>query len=223
MKPGELASALIANTRAYAAQKNAIHELAWQQTSLPKAAVLVALLPSSDQPRVILTLRSHKLTAHPGEVALPGGKAEASDKSPINTALREAEEEIGLFRDHLCDDFCLLKPIISRYGMIVFPVISTLKTSFVPTESHAEVLEVFMVPLDAFLSRQDHVTVHISNQRRADEDLFVQHEFYYRGYRIWALTAHVLICAASVVHGREPDFSFDYSLYSKSSMRKSKL
>lgn len=60
------------------------------------AAVLVLLTMVDEELHVILTTRSNQVRTHPGEVAFPGGIREPSDRSPIETALREAYEEIGL-------------------------------------------------------------------------------------------------------------------------------
>mgnify|MGYP001322221038 CR=1 FL=1 len=65
------------------------------KSDLPKAAVLIALT-DEENPEVIYTLRSNKVSSHQGEVSFPGGMQEESDTSLIITALRESEEEIGL-------------------------------------------------------------------------------------------------------------------------------
>ena len=62
------------------------------------AAVLVALLARPAEPTVLLTRRSAHLRDHAGQVSLPGGRMEPEDRSPEDTALREAEEEVGLER-----------------------------------------------------------------------------------------------------------------------------
>eukprot|EP01045_Picozoa_sp_COSAG04_P032624 COSAG04_NODE_6458_length_1322_cov_1.807850_1_plen_120_part_01 len=66
------------------------------------AAVLVPLvIDSAGELLVLLTLRTRRLKRHSGEVALPGGKRDASDDGDVGTALREAREEIGLQPDVL--------------------------------------------------------------------------------------------------------------------------
>ena len=66
---------------------------------LSKAGVLVGIcFPQQGEPSVLLTKRASHLTNHPGQVAFPGGKFELQDSTLTNTALREAEEEIGLDR-----------------------------------------------------------------------------------------------------------------------------
>ena len=61
------------------------------------AAVLVPVVERAE-PMVLLTLRTPDLKSHSGQIAFPGGKIDASDASPLDAALREADEEIGLDR-----------------------------------------------------------------------------------------------------------------------------
>jgi len=61
-----------------------------------RASALVVLLAGPEGPRVALTRRSAELSAHAGEISLPGGRPEVGDRDSLATALREAEEEIGL-------------------------------------------------------------------------------------------------------------------------------
>ena len=68
---------------------------------LRDAAVLIPITSSPDGLNVILTKRSNNLKHHPGQIALPGGKVEKSDKDVIETALREAYEEIGLLKNNV--------------------------------------------------------------------------------------------------------------------------
>lgn len=60
------------------------------------AAVLVPLLTSDGDLRVLLTRRSEQLAKHAGEYSFPGGRPEPSDASPVHTALRETHEEVGI-------------------------------------------------------------------------------------------------------------------------------
>ena len=66
-----------------------------------RAAVLVPLVERADGWFVVLTLRSADLADHAGQISLPGGRIEPEDVSPMDAALREAEEEIGLSRDYV--------------------------------------------------------------------------------------------------------------------------
>ena len=72
-----------------------------QQQPIRAAAVLIAIVLHESGPTLLLTQRNADLTDHPGQISFPGGRVEASDASPVETALRETEEEIGLSRRHV--------------------------------------------------------------------------------------------------------------------------
>lgn len=60
------------------------------------SAVLMLFAEGSDGPDLLLTERSHDLRSHPGQLSFPGGSADPGDTGPVDTALREASEEVGL-------------------------------------------------------------------------------------------------------------------------------
>ena len=78
----------------------------------------------TDSCSVILTQRSQEVATHKGQVSFPGGKAEPSEKTPQDTALREIEEEIHLPSHHL-KVHGVLKPLPSLWGLTVWPVVMT--------------------------------------------------------------------------------------------------
>ena len=105
------------------------------------AAVLVALL-DLPEPEVVLTRRAEHLPQHPGQVSFPGGAAEAGDSSAVQTALREAHEEIGLPAEVTTPiGFLDRMDTISDYR--VLPVVALVKppVRWIPDER--EVAEVF--------------------------------------------------------------------------------
>ncbi|THG97679.1 hypothetical protein EW145_g7568 [Phellinidium pouzarii] len=119
------------------------------------ASVLVLLYEKEGQIRVLLTTRSKGLRSHPGQTALPGGKHDASDVDSIDTAFREANEEVGLPRNlpsiHV---LCVLRPFLSQYGLIVAPVVGLLTDLAVLdtlTPCEGEVDAIFEHPLEAIL------------------------------------------------------------------------
>ncbi|KAJ3004802.1 hypothetical protein HKX48_001038 [Thoreauomyces humboldtii] len=173
-----------------------------------RAAVLVGLVIDPDTQRldVWLTLRSSKLRKHAGEVSLPGGRYEVSDLDLITTALRETEEEIGLDRNHV-DCVGCLPPFPSRFLLMVTPVVGIIPSWFLPTDiSLDEVAACFKVPLEQFLREENH---------SSSDGPFLDHPYRIhffdwttgdQTYRIWGLTAEILIRAATIAYGREPDF-----------------
>lgn len=115
------------------------------------AAVLVPLYEDEEgEVQVVLTQRSAKMKTHSGEVCLPGGKRDPEDVSDIETALREAQEELGLEPTDV-EVLCQLPPLLSKHMLSVTPVVARIPpgTRFVPNPSEVEA--VFHMPLRAFL------------------------------------------------------------------------
>ncbi|KAG7522167.1 peroxisomal coenzyme A diphosphatase NUDT7 [Solea senegalensis] len=126
---------------------------------LPKASVLIPLLVKNGEVCTLMTLRSLEMRTHAGDVCFPGGRRDPSDRDEVDTALREAEEEIGLPPDGV-QVVCKLLPIINKRGLLVTPVVGFIEESFCPRPNPAEVSAVFTVPLDFFTTKQDHSDVH---------------------------------------------------------------
>lgn len=182
---------------------------------LPRAAVLVALGEidaTTGSPWALLTVRSKNLSLHPGEVSFAGGKAEPGDESPVSTALREAREEIGLPPESV-KVLTMLTPIVSRLGMLVYPVVALIPPDFEPEVNVDEVSKVFWVPLKFFLNSANHQARGLPIPGRTEP--WVQHEFQYENHRIWGLTANILIQVASIAFNEQPQFPFNYCPYTQ--------
>ena len=113
---------------------------------LRPAAVLVALMQDERGPQLILTRRSAALKHHPGQIAFPGGKIDAGDEGPVDAALREAEEEIGLRRSNV-EILGALPPHETVTGFTVTPILARIREPFLWRPERGEVDEVFAVPL----------------------------------------------------------------------------
>lgn len=97
-----------------------------------RAAVLIPLfIDSNGILSVMLTLRSKFLRTHAGEVAFPGGKQDLEDPSLVFTALREAQEEIGLAPTDV-QVLKVLSPALSKNNILVTPVIGLIPSTFEP-------------------------------------------------------------------------------------------
>jgi 8-oxo-dGTP pyrophosphatase MutT (NUDIX family) len=106
---------------------------------LRHAAVLAVILDwDADEPRLLLIERSEKLPSHAGQLAFPGGKPEAGDDSLLATALREANEEVGLTRDGLTV-LGRLKPVPTPTGFMIVPFVARAPDDFVPQRCSPEV------------------------------------------------------------------------------------
>jgi 8-oxo-dGTP pyrophosphatase MutT (NUDIX family) len=150
------------------------------------AAVLVPIV-DRPEPTVLLTQRSQHLPDHAGQISFPGGKIDAGDASPLASALREAEEEIGLDRGHV-EPLGYLDLYMTTRGFRIVPVIARVTPGFALTLNTGEVDSAFEVPL-AFVLDQANVQRH-----SRDWDGLTRH--YYAitfGERyIWGVTAGIL-------------------------------
>ncbi|CAM0957382.1 unnamed protein product [Alopecurus aequalis] len=173
------------------------------------AAVLVCIFedPSGD-PRVILTKRASSLNSHSGEVSLPGGKVDEGDADVKTTALREAQEEIGL-DPALVSVVTVLEPFLSKNGLDVTPVIGILSDRglFNPVLNKDEVEEIFDAPLEMFLKDDNRTTRERNWMGMTIPVQFFDYETEGKKYVIWGLTAHILTRAAAVVLQRQPSFA----------------
>ncbi|CAI5664466.1 peroxisomal coenzyme A diphosphatase NUDT7 isoform X2 [Oreochromis niloticus] len=177
---------------------------------LPRASVLIPLFVRSGRLYTLMTLRSKELRTSAGEVCFPGGKRDPSDHDDVDTALREAEEEIGLSPDDV-QVVCTLFPIINKTGLLVTPVVGFIEESFCPSPNPAEVSAVFTVPLDFFTSKEDH---HSTYGVVGMSGLL--HSFYFvdtdsgSQYHIWGLTALLAILVAVLALKKKPEFEVGF-------------
>ena len=114
-----------------------------------RAAVLIPLVRRPDGLTILLTMRTDHLSSHAGQVSFPGGRSEPFDGSPVATALRETEEEVGLARQHVEVLGCL-PDYLTGTGYQVTPVVGLVTPPFELRADPSEVAEIFEVPL-AFL------------------------------------------------------------------------
>jgi 8-oxo-dGTP pyrophosphatase MutT (NUDIX family) len=160
---------------------------------LRDAAVLVALMPSPSGAKLVLTKRSSELKHHPGQIAFPGGKRDG-DETLQTTALREAEEEIGLDRKQVR----LIGTLPTHETVTSFqvtPQVGVIDGIFNSVAEIGEVAEVFTVPLSHVLNPENYVIEgrHWRGQRR---QYFVVP---YGPYYIWGATARMLRSLADQV------------------------
>ena len=152
------------------------------------AAVLVPLVERPGGHTVLLTRRTDHLHDHPGQVCFPGGRLDDTDRGPIDAALRETSEEIGLRRE-----FIEVAGVLDGYetvtGYGVTPVVAFVRPGFDLALDAFEVAEAFEVPLAFFLdgaSRRIH-----SGTRSGRRRYF--YAFEYEGRNIWGATAGMLV------------------------------
>ncbi len=155
---------------------------------LKKAAVLIGLIENPDTGlQVLLTKRSSHLKHHPSQISFPGGKAELDDKSLVETALREAYEEIGLAPQAVTVIGQLPHyEVISGYQ--VTPIVGIIDHQQTYQQDENEVAEIFQAPLQHFLQRNNHHCFRVYRNGR-----YLNIHFYpYKHYNIWGATAAML-------------------------------
>jgi len=139
---------------------------------------------------VILTVRSARLNDHAGQISFPGGRAEPGDAGAVQTALREAREEIGL--DPARTEVLGTLPAyttISSYQ--VTPVVALVQPGTPLTADPLEVDETFDVPLAFLMDGANHQR-RIVLQEPAPRYLYAMEYFGRRRYLIWGATAAML-------------------------------
>jgi 8-oxo-dGTP pyrophosphatase MutT (NUDIX family) len=158
------------------------------------AAVLLPLIERAE-PTLLFTRRTAHLARHSGQVSFPGGRGEAADISPVETALRETFEETGIAPD-LVTVAGYLDHCLTGTGIDVQPVVGVVKPGFVLAPDAAEVAEVFEVPL-AFL-------LDPANRRQESREmggrLRTYHAYTYKGHEIWGATAAIILGLAMRLH-----------------------
>jgi 8-oxo-dGTP pyrophosphatase MutT (NUDIX family) len=150
------------------------------------AAVLIPVI-NHCEPTVLLTQRAQHLSDHAGQVSFPGGKIDKGDASPLDSALREAEEEIGLDRAHVTP-LGYLDLYLTTLGYRIVPVISRVEPPFKLTLNTGEVDAAFEVPLN-FLMNLNNVERHARDWQGITRHYYV---ITFGERTIWGVTAGIL-------------------------------
>ncbi|EYC44501.1 hypothetical protein Y032_0459g1833 [Ancylostoma ceylanicum] len=161
------------------------------------AGVLILLDGTPDEYRVFLCIRSEELRRHPGEVCFPGGMRDGGENMQ-ETAMREAEEEVGLLRD----DFILLGSLPSfraRFGVLIHPTVALLRRPFFPRLNVHEVQDTFWMPLERFLDDSVHMSFVVDNK-------YAVHSFSFEEAHTFGVTALMCIVTAIGVLQKMPSF-----------------
>jgi 8-oxo-dGTP pyrophosphatase MutT (NUDIX family) len=163
------------------------HERMIRTAPLRDAAVLIPVIDHGREASVLLTKRAETLRAHTGQVAFPGGRIDPEDASPVETALREAEEEVGLSRLHV-DVVGRMPDYVSGSGYRIAPVLAVVRQGFDLTINHDEVDAAFEVPLAFLMDPRNHA----QQSRDFGGQSWVYYDMPYGGQRIWGVTAGII-------------------------------
>ncbi len=150
------------------------------------AAVLVPII-ARPEPTVLLTLRTTSMPNHAGQISFPGGTTDETDIEPLDTALREAREEIGL-EPLQVEPLGYLDVYRSGTGFLITPVVALVAPDPSLVLNASEVESVFEVPLGFLMDPKNHsIEARLAGGRERLFYAMPHHDRY-----IWGITAGIL-------------------------------
>ncbi|MBN05254.1 MAG: CoA pyrophosphatase [Ponticaulis sp.] len=155
--------------------------------NLRDAGVLIGIVDRGGELNVVLTERPKTMAKHPGQVAFPGGKVDPHDECPVDAALREANEEVGVEPEEVT----LMGRsglYLTRTGFRITPVVGLLPPDFVAKPDPHEVDDVFETPLSFLMNPANHEEKSVEWKGRRHRYFEMPHN----GHYIWGVTAGVI-------------------------------
>ncbi|MBU75092.1 MAG: CoA pyrophosphatase [Rhodospirillaceae bacterium] len=163
------------------------------------SAVLVGLMPDAGQWHVIMTERAHHLAHHAGQISFPGGKVDGVDNSLIDTALREAHEEVSMPAGAV-QVLGGLDIVVSPAGFVVQPIVGLVAPSTRFVAAPGEVARVLVLPLALLSDRSRQRQDSYLRDGRPRNFWVIDHDRHY----IWGLSAAILVDLAARINGVAP-------------------
>lgn len=156
-------------------------------TRLKCAAVLLPLMRFDDQWHVLFTRRTDRVESHKGQVSFPGGACDEGETTPEQTALREAEEEIGVNPADV-QVIGRLSRLITISNFRVSPIVGVIPFPYAFKIAGIEVARVFTIPLLWLANRSNYWEFPFGN---SDRSLIAYHP--YDGELLWGATARMTV------------------------------
>jgi 8-oxo-dGTP pyrophosphatase MutT (NUDIX family) len=170
-------------------------------TSFRESAVLVTLIDAEPpgprsglpvdaalaEPELLYIVRTTSLPTHAGQVAFPGGKREAHDATLIDTALREAAEEVGIAPESV-RVLGTLDDVATPMGFVITPVVGVVRGPLELCLQEGEVAQTFTAAVSGLPA-----TYRSGGQADWQGHRYTMHEFHHGGHRIWGATAAITI------------------------------
>jgi len=159
------------------------------------AAVLVPIQERVDGDHLVLTQRAEGLNSHSGQVAFPGGKVELLDPGPLEAALRESQEEVGIDPRHV-RILGQLDQVTAASSFLVTPFVGVIPYPYPFSLNPAETAAVFTVPVTALLDPNC-----MSVESRPLNPRGPTYHFQYEGWDIWGATAKMIKQLLELAYG----------------------
>ena len=159
-----------------------------QKFNFLEASVLIPILTFKKDLEILLTKRSNSLKNHPGQIAFPGGKKDQIDSSPIDTALRETQEEVGLNPKNV-EIIASLPSHKTATGFVIKPYLGLINQPFSETLRQGEVDEIFTVPYEYILNEKN-FSIQTRKWNGSQRSYYVVP---YGPYYVWGATARILL------------------------------
>jgi 8-oxo-dGTP pyrophosphatase MutT (NUDIX family) len=160
------------------------------------AAVAALLVDRGGAPFVPLIVRGADAPAHPGQIALPGGRVEPSDGSVADAAVREAFEELGVPPDRV-EVLGVIDDVPTPTNFVITPVVARFDARDLAYRADPrEVASWFEVPLQLFADRANGLTI---GERTVNGVTYLLRAYDFGEHRIWGATARVLEALADLL------------------------
>ncbi len=156
-------------------------------TVLKCAAVLVPLTFYQDEWHILFTRRTERVESHKGQVSFPGGTCDEGETTPEQTALREAEEEIGMNRADV-KVLGRLSRLITISSFQVSPIVGVIPWPYAFRVAGPEVARIFTIPLSWLANKKNYWEFSL---RESERSLIAYHP--YDGELLWGATARITV------------------------------
>lgn len=173
-----------------------------------RSAVLIPLTKISGEWHVVFQVRSLSMRKQPGDISFPGGRIDNEDATPLDAALRETHEELGV-NPETVDVIESLSPYIPSSSFVVYPFVGVIQyDEIIPSYNKEEVEEVFTIPVQWLLEHEPYMHLipfkpippkdfpfeKIMNGSEYEWSTGAVEEWFYEygEYTVWGLTARVL-------------------------------
>tara|TARA_B100000965_G_scaffold358162_1_gene337366 strand:+ start:16 stop:633 length:618 start_codon:yes stop_codon:yes gene_type:complete len=158
------------------------------ENNFRSSAVICLIFYENNKLNILLTKRSEKLVNHAGEISFPGGKVESFDQSPLEAALRETNEEIGVPEKDI-KVLGKLDEIVTGTGFHITPYVGILITTKNIEINVNEVSEIIKLPIQIILNKNNHIRLN----RQFNKIRYNFWKIKYLNYNIWGATASILV------------------------------